>query len=362
MNFGTLVNIGGTGYRQFGKKVLVTQMRFSTLQAIFEVDQEVQRQLDPQRRLEIREYILHSIENEHGIYFSPFIFSSRNKINKSEKGWELEPGCKMYILDGMHRAAAFASAINYLNARKETAEEVGQLVEAETVQGYIDQLKNYPVAMQIFLDLNQQEERQLFTDLNTERKEAHVGLIMQFDQRDEYTDLTRKVAKQLESKIEIEQRLSRLTSYNSAVTSLVVMRRCLIALFEGLLTIKRGKPKFAYCEKSEVPDISKAFFDSWIDMFPKQMGNRNKFVSGLTGIQLALAKTVHQLVQTHSITYFEAINRLKILKKYCNWKHTDPLFAHLYDPASGKIKYYSSTTAIQKTSQEFLAIIEKERK
>lgn len=44
------------------------------------------------------------------------------------------------------------------------------------------------------------------------------------------------------------------------------------------------------------------------------MGNRNKFVSGLTGIQLALAKTVHQLVQTHSITYFEAINRLKILK------------------------------------------------
>lgn len=360
-NIDTLVKIGGIGYQQFGKKVLATQVRFSTLQAIFEVDQEVQRQLDPQRRLEIREYILDCIEKNKGIYFSPFIFSSRNKIKKSEDGWELEPGCKIYILDGMHRSSGFASAISHLSSRKEIAEEMGRYEEAETVQGYINQLKNYPVAMQVFLDLNLQEERQLFSDINTERKEAHVGLIMQYDQRDEYTELTRNVAKQLENNLDIEQRLSRLTNQNSAVTSLVIMRRCLIALFEGILTVKRGTPNYQHCEENEVPDISKKFFEAWIEMFPKQMGNRHKFVSGLTGIQIALAKAVHQLVQTHSISYLDAINHLKVLKKHCSWQHNDPLFAHLYDPSSGKIKYYSSTTAMQKLAQQFLAIIEKER-
>lgn len=56
-NAGVLTRLNGTIYNQFGKDVLVTQIRFGTLEAIFEIDHEVQRQLDPARRAEIRNFI-----------------------------------------------------------------------------------------------------------------------------------------------------------------------------------------------------------------------------------------------------------------------------------------------------------------
>ncbi|MEH7248583.1 DNA sulfur modification protein DndB [Neobacillus niacini] len=352
--------IDGIGYNQFGKKVLATQIRFSTLEALFEVDPEVQRKLDPQRRSEIREFILTSLKGK-AFYFSPFIFSARGSLTKTNQGWMLEPGSKLYILDGQHRAFALSSALSHLKSQKETAEEFSHEKEALKIQAYIDQLKSYPVAMQIYLDLSLQEERQLFTDINTERKEAHIGLIMQYDHRDPYIEITRQVANQLQQHFEIERELSRLTSQNSAVTSLTIMKKCLLALFEGILTVKKGNPDFGSYTNEEVLAISVAFFELWKHLFPKQMGNRKKYVTGLTGIQVALAYTAYKLTKNYSISHLEAIQQLKKLKNYCSWKHDDPLFIQLYDPTLKKIKNHSSTTTIQRTATKFLALLDQER-
>lgn len=352
--------IGGMNYNQFGKKVLATQIRFSTLEAIFEVDPEVQRKLDPKRRAEIREFILHSLKGKD-FYFSPFIFSARGAITQTSQGWALEPGAKLFILDGQHRESAMSSALSHLNSQKETAEEAGNDKEARKIQGYIDKLRDYPVAMQIYLDLTQQEERQLFTDINTERKEAHNGLIMQYDYRDTYTELTRKIAKRLQDHFEIEQELSRMTNQNSAVTSLTTMRKCLLAMFEGVLTVKKGEPNFGHYQPGEVEEIALAFFEIWKKIFPPQLANRQKYVSGLTGIQVALAHSIYHYTKKYSIPHLEAIQKLKFLKKQCSWNHDDPLFLHMYEPATRRITHHSSTTSIQKTAFKFLAILEKER-
>ncbi|WP_251551240.1 DNA sulfur modification protein DndB [Neobacillus muris] len=352
--------IEGIGYNQFGKKVLATQIRFATLEALFEVDPEVQRKIDPKRRTEIREFILSSLKGKD-FYFSPFIFSARGAFSLTNQGWALEPGSKLYILDGQHRTSAMSSALSHLKSQKEAAEETGNEKEAYKIQGYINKLRAYPVAMQVYLDLNQQEERQLFSDINTERKEAHTGLIMQYDHRDTYTSLTRTVAKQLQSMFEIEQELSRLTNENSAITSLTIMRKCLLALFEGNLSVKKGNPNFGNYKPDEVIAISLAFFKSWQQLFPTHMADRKKFVTGLTGIQVALALTIYELTKQHSIPHLEAIPQLDRLKDSCTWKHNDPLFTHLYDPASRRIKHHSSTTSIQRTAWKFLAIINKER-
>lgn len=356
---GFRTTINGSGYNQFGKKIVMTQLRFSTMEAIFEVDPEVQRKIDPNRRTEIREFIIKAIK-ENEFFFSPFVFSARGAITESEHGWELSPGCKLRILDGQHRSAAMSSALSHLKSKMESAEESGNFDDVVRVQGYIDKLKDYPVSMQIYLDLNQQEERQLFSDINTERKDAHVGLVMQYDLRDEYTELTRNIAQQLKDDFEIEYKLSRLTTQNSAVTSLTTIRKCLIALFEGILTVKKGDPYYRRCSPHEVPAISLAFFKAWTNMFPKQMENRRRFVAGLTGIQVALAYTVFQLVRRYSITHLEAIKMLQKLQKHCTWQHNDPLFDHLYDPATGKVKNHSSTTAIVKTSFKMLNILDSE--
>jgi DNA sulfur modification protein DndB len=358
---GIVSKIYGTGYTQFGKKVLVTQLRFSALEAIFEIDPEVQRKLDPRRRLEIREFIINSIITGNYFYFSPFIFSARGQIKETDDGWELTPGCKIYTLDGQHRSAAMSSAISHLKAQKDSAEELSHFDKAEQLQKYIDKLRAYPVAMQVYLDLTQKEEKQLFTDINTERREAHAGLIMQYDRRDQYAVLARKIAEKIETKFEIEQKLSRLTYQNSAVTSLAIMRRCLLALFEGILTVKTGEPNFRNCKEEEVEKIALAFFESWSEIFPKQMANRKRYVSGLTGIQVALAFTVFQLTKHRSMTHLEAIHLMKTRLKNISWLHDDPLFSHLYDSASRRIKNHSSTTAIAKTALKFQVYIEKER-
>ncbi|MCP2033589.1 DNA sulfur modification protein DndB [Planomicrobium sp. HSC-17F08] len=359
-NIGVLATIQGSTYQQFGKEILSTQIRFSMLRAMFEVDHEVQRKLDPRRRGEIRNFIIEALEKEEHFYFSPFIFSSRNGITEVDGGFELVPGNKIYVLDGQHRSAALLSAISHLQGKKEQAELESDYMEAQKIQGFIQSLEAYPVAMQVYLDLNQQEERQLFTDYNTERQEAHTGLVMQYDQRDAYIELTREVAQALENKLDIETSRARLTYQNSAITSTAIMRKCLIALFEGLLTVKTGEPYYRNCKQAEVPKIAKHFFESWSGLFPRQMGNRKLYVSGLTGIQTALAYTVYTLTRNHPISHIEAIGMLKQLNRRCSWQHDDPMFAHMYDPSSGQIKNHSTITAVKKTMLEFLRAIEEE--
>ncbi|MGE7184084.1 DNA sulfur modification protein DndB [Peribacillus sp. NPDC006672] len=136
------VTIPGNSYTQFGKRILISQIQFSTLEAIFEVDEAVQRKLDLNRRTEIREFIIDSV-SEGDFYFSPFIFSSRGAIKEVTDGGELPPGSKIYILDGQHRTFALISAISHLRARKETEEEIGNFKQAEKLQNQIDKLKTY---------------------------------------------------------------------------------------------------------------------------------------------------------------------------------------------------------------------------
>lgn len=359
-NIGVLAKIQGEGYTQFGKKILATQMRFATLEAIFEVDEDVQRKLDPNKRVQIREFIINAIEAGEDFYFSPFVFSARGAIKETGDGWELEPGSKLYITDGQHRMSSLASAISNLISRKEIAEESGQVSEAHKLQSYIESLKEYPVAMQIYLSLEQKEERQLFTDINTERREAHAGQVMLYDRRDRYTEMTRELAVQIEPHFEIEKQLSRMTRHNSALTSLATMKKCILALFEGNLTVKRGSPSLP-CSPEEAKDIAMEFFLIWSRIFPKQKTNRDKYTAGYTGIQLSLAYCVNRLCNQRKITYQEAINELLVLKKVCTWKHDDPMFRHLFDPSGKRIKAHSSTRNIQHTSRAFLNAIIRER-
>jgi DNA sulfur modification protein DndB len=353
------VTIAGNSFTQFGKRILISQIQFSTLEAIFEVDEAVQRKLDLNRRTEIREFIIDSV-SEGDFYFSPFIFSSRGAIQEVPVGGELPPGSKIYILDGQHRTYALISAISHLRARKETEEEIGNFPEAAKLQNQIDKLKTYPVTIQIYLNLETHEERQLFNDINTKRKEPHNGLVMKYDQRDEYAELTRNIARILESKMEIEATLSRITVRCTALTTLTIMRRCLIALFEGNVTAKTGKANYGDMTKAEIINTATAFFESWLEIFPKKMTDRTTFTSGYSGIQIALAQTIHQLRKHHEIPYEEAINHMLHLKKACTWKHDDTLYSHIYDPLKKRVKNHSTTNAIQKTALAFKRKIEQE--
>ena len=350
--------LDGIAYQQFGHEVLCTQVRFATLEAFFEIDPDVQRKLDVGRRAEIRRFIIDSLEKDVPFYFSPFIFSARQQITKVADGFELQAGSKLYILDGQHRQSALSSAINTLQNQLETAQEYNRTSEATQLMGYIDSLRNYPVAMQIYLDLSTQQERQLFTDYNTERKDAHSGLMLQYDLRDAYSKLTMQVVNQLQQQMDIEMTAVRISERSSAITTVITMKKCLLALFEGILTVKTGEPDYRYCEEQEVVGIAKSFFECWVKVFPKSAQKRNQYVTGLSGIQIALALTIYQLVKDHQLTYQQAISQLKHIKKSCSWRHDDPFFLHMYNTQKERLDRHSSATSIKRTAQGFVAIIQ----
>ncbi|MFJ7974405.1 DNA sulfur modification protein DndB [Peribacillus sp. JNUCC 23] len=354
------VTIPGKYFQSFGRKVLISQIKFQTLQAIFEIDQEVQRKLDVKRKFEIRDFIIQTLE-ENDFYFSPFIFSSRGNIVETDGGGELSDGCKVYILDGQHRTAGLIAAITHLQGLQETAELMDNQMELRKVQAQIKKLKGYPISVQIYLDLDKQEEQQLFSDLNTKRKEPHLGLVMQYDQRDHYADITRQIASRLASKMEIEDKLSRISMSNSALTSLTIMRRCLLALFDGNLTVSTKRVKLGGLTNEEAVTIGTAFFETWLTIFPRNPANRKKFTSGYSGIQIALGLTAFLLHKHHKLTYEEALQQMEKLQIYCTWKHDDPHYPHIYDQQKKRINNHSRTTSMQKTAIAFCDSLEKER-
>lgn len=354
--------IKGVVYEQFGHSVAAVQMPLSTLQSFFKVDTEVQRELSPERRREIRDFIINSLEQSRPFYFSSFVFSSRGKLRVDGNKLYIEPGDYLYALDGFHRYSSMNSAIHYLETEAEIAEELKKHEEVKKVRNYIKTLQDYPISMLVFLDLTLKEEKQCFTDLNHERKEIQSGQLFQYDQRDEYSRLTVEVADRLKDVMEIEYLSTRLTDKATAATNLTIMKRCFIALFEGILTHKKGNPYYRNCNPKDVPKIAETFFNEINKMYPNKMKDRKNYVIGLSGIQLTLAYLVFYLVREQKITHLEAIQQLHVLKKQCTFKHDDPLFSFMYDANKNQLKNHSTTTAINKLMLAFLDILHKERK
>ncbi|MER2190020.1 MAG: DNA sulfur modification protein DndB [Solibacillus sp.] len=192
----------------------------------------------------------------------------------------------------------------------------------------MDYLENYKVPMQIYLQLDVKLERQLFSDINTERREAQPGQLLQYDRRDIYSVLTRQIAEQLKDDMEIELKVSRLVTSSSALRTLVTMKRCIVALFEGSISTVSGQPYVTESNET-IQQIGLAFFKQWLLIFPKILQNRERYVSGLSGIQIALAHTVYKLVKEQHVSHLEAIAALSYLKG-CTWRRTDPLFNSMY--------------------------------
>lgn len=352
------IYLDGIAYNQFGHDVFLTQLNLKTLLALFEVDSNVQRELDLQKKIEIRTFILDNLECGRDFQFTPFIFCARKQIQKDEQGYYITEGSKLFISDGQHRSLAMEDALTTLKTSLNSAiftkneEKMIQLRES------IKYLENYKLTMQIYLDLDVKQSRQLFSDLNTERREAHPGQLLQYDHRDAYSLLTRKLAQHLKGKMDIEFKASRVINSSSSLTTLVMMKRCLVALFDGLYVQKSNKTTFSYPQQ-EVEQIAEAFFLKWLQIFPKNAHKRSKYVTGLTGIQVALALTVHHLTKHKKLSYYEAIEQLSHLKTF-SWEHTDPIFRFLYSQEKNCLIGHSSSYAIRRIKDEFVQIITKE--
>lgn len=347
-------------YKQFGKRVMVTKMDFSSLLSIFEIDWDLHRKIDSERILACRDWYVTCAKNNRAFHLAPFLFSARGKGKSTKDGWGLEQDAKLFILDGMHRVLGLVAALYYLTSKREEAEQQKKWKSVKRIEQAIERIQTFPIGLQIYLDLSLEEERKLFADLNTESREVHTGETVLYEQRNEWAILTRKVAEKFHHSMEIEQKLSRVTDQSSALTSLSIMHKCTLAMWEGHLEKNELQPSKPSLSIQSRERITEEFYKVWLELFPAQAENRSRYVTGLAGIQIALAYTVFLLTRDHHLTHRKAVHTLTTLKPSCTWKHDDPLFLHLFDHTSGRIKGHSKKSSIKATARQFIKRITEE--
>jgi len=349
-------------YNQFGRDVLMTQMDFLTLTSVCEINQALPWKIDMESVIAERDWFLTHVANKSRILLAPFTFSARDCVIVSKRKGKFIPNKKMVILVGQEKLLGLAAAVQFLQNKKDLAEQEQKPRMVKLVVQALERLTTMPITMQVYLDLSLDHERKMYEDAHMGRRYVHAGEKMQYDQRCEFTVLTRKVAENIEEVMEIEKKLSRMMDQSTALTSLTIMQKCTLALWEGDLDGNKVKVSNTLIPAETRERLTEEFYRVWLEIFPVKAYDRQQYVSGLSGIQIALAYTVYLLTKEHRLPHRQAIHKLLALKSSCTWEHHDPLFAHIYDPTTARIKNHNKKSSIQKTARKFLMNLTEEAK
>lgn len=272
-----IVSLNALEGNQFGKKIYSSQTDVQTILKFFEIDQEVQRDLNPERLGGIVNYIMHNLSDSEGIiYFPPFILSARKqgKYFKEDDAYKLTSDDKLYVLDGQHRLRAL--------------EEAMKIIENQEV---LERLKSFPITLQIYYDLSIEQEKQLFSDVNSKARRIGANLLKVYAQDDPTADIMRSIVynhpRISEKEFEMRKNLTR----KKLMTGLNLYK--IIAMLDSGVHIPNDR-----IHKPKNPDIEKQtiyFLDLLKKYAPDNAYNRNESIYLNQGILLGIAKVAFEL-------------------------------------------------------------------
>lgn len=176
-----LTSLNAIKGNQFGKIVYSAQASVQAVLKLFEIDENVQRELNSERVGRIVTYIIEGLKNpERSFYFPPLIFSARQngKYDKKELKYKLKSDHRMIVLDGQHRLRALERAIKYLKMNDDILYK---------------ELIDYPLSLQIYSKLTIEQEQQLFSDINSKATRVSANLIKMYSKHDETSQLMREI-------------------------------------------------------------------------------------------------------------------------------------------------------------------------
>ncbi len=252
------------------------------------IDPMVQRKLSGGQRRKIANYLQ---ERElDRVFFGPVTLSLRDvaSLAKTEEGLSLRPGSKLSILDGQHRILA----LGYVNEQmlkesrrlerklsglkvkvRRNPEDTEAATELELLEGQIEQLERRrlelmesELAVQIYIGLSEEEEKQLFGDINSKVQLVSKELGHSFDSIDPLNLVIQQV---LEHNMFLKgagvERRANLTAYNKNFTSFSWLYSTATMLFTGKM-----QPSYELARKIKKkirPCISKFCISSTVRCF-----------------------------------------------------------------------------------------------
>jgi hypothetical protein len=259
------------------------------------IDPMVQRKLSSGQRRKIANYLQ---ERElDRVFFGPVTLSLRDisTLAKAESGLYLRQGSKLSILDGQHRILALGyvneqmqkevrmherkvATLAIKQRRSPDREEIR--MELEQMRGLVEQIERRrlelmesELAVQMYMGLREEDEKQLFGDINSKIQLVSKELGHSFDSIDPLNLVIQQV---VDHNVFLKgagvERRANLTSYNKNFTSLSWLYATASMLFTGKMQPSYELARNIRKDPSVYIEILHQFYTMLMPFMPEQPG------------------------------------------------------------------------------------------
>ncbi|MBP1156636.1 MULTISPECIES: DNA sulfur modification protein DndB [unclassified Paenibacillus] len=259
------------------------------------IDPMVQRKLSAGQRRKIANYLQE--RDLDRVFFGPVTLSLRDvsSLAKAETGLFLRPGSKLSILDGQHRILALGyvgeqmlkearrldkkvAAMKIKHRKSPDNAEIAS--ELEQLEGQVEQLERRrlelmesELAVQIYIGLSEEEEKQLFGDINSKVQLVSKELGHSFDSIDPLNVVIQQV---VDHNVFLKgagvERRANLTAYNKNFTSFSWLYSTATMLFTGKMQPSYELARKIKQDPSTYIEILHQFYTTLIPLMPEQPG------------------------------------------------------------------------------------------
>jgi hypothetical protein len=279
------------------------------------IDPMVQRKLSGGQRRKIANYLQ---ERElDRVFFGPVTLSLRevSSLAKAEEGLYLRPGSKLSILDGQHRILALGyvneqlikevrsherkiAALLIKQRRNPDNEEVK--LDLEQKQGLVEQIERRrlelmesELAVQIYIGLSEEQEKQLFGDINSKVQLVSKELGHSFDSIDPLNLIIQQV---VDHNVFLKgagvERRANITSYNKNFTSFSWLYSTATMLLTGKMQPSYELARKIRQDPSTYIEILHQFYTTMLPLMPEQPG-LPQYSSASRAMQESIALYAH---------------------------------------------------------------------
>lgn len=334
-NYLTMFGIKGN---QFGQEVISLQCSVDYVLKFLEIDRSVQRDMLEKQVASISKYIQYGLDG-NDIYFPPLIFSARGKgvFNVRTNEFSIRTNDNMIVLDGQHRIKAF-----------EVIKKRLELSDYPEDKRKLDYIKNFPFTIQVFTNLTLDQEKQLFTDVNTKSSPVSNTLLVMYKDNDLCSKLVKSVIYN-HSSISSDKFEVRAKTTKTKLMTAFTLYNLVLTLNEGIVVIKGSNSKL----NAGNYDLFKMNIENFLTLLvkyaPDQGLDRNKYIIMNPNVLKGIAKAVYLLKKDNETFDMEEFFKHVIFS--FDWSHKNKKLKQVGIPYNPKTKKFRINVGTRTTSQ-----------
>ncbi|MBU8877949.1 DGQHR domain-containing protein [Bacillus sp. FJAT-29790] len=352
----SITTISGTKGKQFGKDVYTSLIKFKDLEEFLAVFPHVQRNVDKKRVNLISGYILKGLEDENMSFLTSLTVTCRGNMffNDSKQMIAIDTTSRLSINDGQHRFEGVKKAISEL--RKEIKKtKAGEVKNA--LKRKLDYLNDMVLPIVIFANISENEEKQLFHDLNNLAKPPSKSVSLKFDQSNLYIRLAKEISLGNDYLVSygIDMESDRLSDKNTnfALLSTIANSICFLLVGTEKQTEDFLTQENFQTYKSQVNET----FDNLFSTLPDDITNRKKYLLGKATTLQGICKFIHNTKSKFMLSDEVIYGIIETTE----WRHNDIWLSHggSWDKDNKNITFPGSGTGIRAVYQMLMANLNK---